>query len=166
MKETIMTLEELEKRVNTLEDIDRIQKLQVHYVNCLTVADWPGVYSCFSENPVIDFPQGVWNGRDGMVTVFTKVVSQMHVGLEGNFVVHPIVTVDGDTAKGSWLLYIQFARPRDLPKDFTDLIGGEDPDWMSGFYDMEYVREKGEWKISLLKWTRRLLSPLPLSQRS
>jgi ketosteroid isomerase-like protein len=160
-----MQLDELEKRVKILEDMDQIQKLQVRYVNMLTIADWPGVYDCFSDDAVIDFPQGVWSGRDGVRAVFQDLVSQMHVGLEGNFVVHPIVTVDGDKAKGSWLLYIQFARPRDLPKDFTDQIGGEAPDWMQGYYEMEYIRMNGEWKISHLRWRRRLLSPLPLSER-
>lgn len=160
-----MLLEELEKRVRTLEDMDQIQKLQVHYVNCLTIAHWPGVHACFSDDAVIDFPQGTWRGREGIRAVFEDLVSPMHVGLEGNFVVHPIVTVDGDRAKGSWLLYIQFARPRDLPKDFTDQVGGEVPDWMQGFYEMEYLRENGVWKISLLRWRRRLLSPLPLSER-
>ena len=160
-----MLLEELEKRVKNLEDIDQIRNLQFHYVNCLTTANWPEVHNCFAENAIIDFPQGVSRGREEIIAVFRDLVAQMHVGLEGNFVVHPIVTVDGDTAKGSWLLYIQFARPRKLPKGFTDQIGGETPDWMQGFYDMEYVRENGEWKISLLKWRRRLLSPIPLADR-
>jgi len=100
-----MSLEELEKRIKVLEDIDQIQKLQVRYVNCLTTASWPEVLDCFAENAVVDFPQGVWRGREGTQAVFRDLVSLMHVGLEGNFVVHPIVTVDGDTAKGSWLLY-------------------------------------------------------------
>ncbi len=160
-----MALEELERRVKTLEDMDQIQKLQVHYVNCLTTASWPEVYDCFAENGVIDFPQGTARGKEEIKAIFTNVVAQMHVGLEGNFVVHPIVTVDGDTAKGSWLLYIQFCRPRDLPSDFLAQIGGESPDWMQGFYEMEYVREGGTWKISLLRWRRRLLSPRPLSER-
>jgi hypothetical protein len=55
--------------------------------------------------------------------------------------------------------------PRDLPKDFTDLIGGEQPDCIQGFYEMEYLREDGQWKISMLKWKRRLLSPLPMAER-
>jgi hypothetical protein len=57
-KEKFMSLEELEKRVKVLEDIDQIKKLQGHYVNCLTTASWPEVRACFSDNAVIDFPQG------------------------------------------------------------------------------------------------------------
>lgn len=160
-----MSLEELEKRVRILEDIEQIKSLHVHYLNCLTTASWPEVHDCFSDNAVIDFPQGVARGKQEIVAIFADVVAKTHVGLEGNFVVHPIITVDGDKAKGSWLMYIQFARPRDLPKDFTDLIGGEDPDWMQGFYEMEYARENGQWKIAFLKWRRRLMSPIPLEER-
>jgi hypothetical protein len=39
-----MPLEELEKRVRVLEDTDQIQKLHVHYLNCLTTASWPEVH--------------------------------------------------------------------------------------------------------------------------
>ena len=157
-----MSLEDLEKRVQRLEDMDQIKKLHVHYVNCLTTASWPEVLDCFSENGVIDFPQGVARGKLEIQAIFKDVVASMHVGLEGNFVVHPIVEVDGDKATGSWLIYIQFCHPRDLPVDFIDLVGGELPDWMSGFYEMEYVRENGKWKISLLKWRKRLISALPI----
>ena len=154
-----MSLEELEKRVKTLEDMDQIRKLQVHYVNSLTTASWPEVHDCFSDDATIDFPQGIYRGKNEIIAVFRDLVAQMHVGLEGNFVVHPIITVDGDAAKGSWLLYIQFARPRDLPEDFRDLIGGEDADWMQGFYEMEYVRENGKWKIYFMSWSERLGLP-------
>jgi hypothetical protein len=64
----------------------------------------------FQRAPSSISRKGSGKARRG-ATVFRDLVSQMHVGLEGNFVVHPIVTVDSDTAKGSWLLYIQFARP-------------------------------------------------------
>ena len=160
-----MSLEDLEKRVQRLEDMDRIKKLHVHYVNCLTTASWPEVLDCFAETAVVDFPQGVARGKAEIQAIFKNVVAAMHVGLEGNFVVHPIVEVDGDKATGSWLIYIQFCHPRDMPADFTDQLGGKSPDWMSGFYEMEYIRENGQWKISLLRWRKRLLSLLPLSER-
>ena len=160
-----MSLEDLEKRIGRLEDIDRIKKLHVHYVNCLTIASWPEVFDCFAETAVVDFPQGVARGKAEIKEIFRNVVAAMHVGLEGNFVVHPIVEVNGDKATGSWLIYIQFAHPRELPDDFSALFGDEWPDWMSGFYEMEYIRENGEWKISLLKWRKRLISPVPLSER-
>ena len=35
-----MSLEEIEKRLKVLEDIEEIKQLHVHYVNCLTTVEW------------------------------------------------------------------------------------------------------------------------------
>jgi hypothetical protein len=153
-----MTLEEMEKRLKTLEDIEEIKQLQVNYVNCLTTVKWDEVIESFAENAVVDFGNRGATGKVDIGKLFKEQISEMHVGLEGNFVVHPIVAVQGDSAKGSWLLYIQFFHPRELPADMKAVVGDKIPDWMQGFYEMEYTREKGKWKISLLKWRRRLLS--------
>ena len=34
-----MSLEEIEKRLKVLEDIEEIKQLHVHYVNCLTTVE-------------------------------------------------------------------------------------------------------------------------------
>jgi len=31
--------------------------------------------------------------------------------------------------------------------------------WVQGFYNMEYVRENGKWKISYMNWTERMGLP-------
>lgn len=160
-----MSLEEIEKRLKVLEDIEEIKQLHVHYVNCLTTVEWDQVVDCFAENGVIDFGNRGAQGKGDIERLFKEQIAEMHVGLEGNFVVHPIISVQGDTAKGSWLLYTQFPRPRSFPADMKSLMGDETPDWMQGFYEMEYKREGGKWKISLLKWRRRLISPTPSSER-
>jgi hypothetical protein len=166
LEKRVRDLEGLEKRVKVLEDIEEIHKLQVRYVNALTVVNWEEVVDCFAEEGLADLTSGRAKGKEQLNSLFREKISGMHQGLEGNFVVHPFITVDGEKARGSWLLYIQFCRPRPLPPEFLALIGGETPDWMQGFYEMEYIREKGRWKISLLKWRRRLLSPRPLKERT
>jgi hypothetical protein len=42
------------------------------------------------------------------------MLSQIHIGKEGIFAVHPQITADGDSAKGNWLMYIMLCRPPDL----------------------------------------------------
>ncbi len=165
MEKRLQRLEEMENRLKTLEDIESIKQLQVHYVNSLTTANWDDAMDCFAENSVVDFGNRFARGKPEISKLFREQISEMHVGLEGTFVVHPVVSVQGDKAQGSWLLYIQFCRPRDLPSDMKSIMGDEMPDWMQGFYEMEYVKENGKWKISLLKWRRRLLSPRPLAER-
>jgi hypothetical protein len=168
------TLDDLEKRVQALEgmaqkvqsltDIEEIKVLQARYVNGLTLADWDQVVGCFSKNAEVDLHSGHVTGTEAISKLFREKIARLHIGLEGNFAVHPVIAVNGDKATGSWLMYIQFCRPREL-LDFPPILGGESPDWMQGFYEMEYLREDGQWRISFLKWRRRLLSPIPLAER-
>ena len=70
-------------------------------------------------------------------------------GKEGDFVVHPIIRVDGDKATGKWLIYLMYCYPRT----------GQSLFWVQGFYDMDYVRENEKWKISVMRWTERMGLP-------
>jgi ketosteroid isomerase-like protein len=157
-----MTLEELEKRIQVLEDIEEIKKLQIQYVNSLTQAKWDDVISCFSDDAVVDIHAGYCKGKAEFSKLFKEIVGLTHIGQEGNFVVHPTISVSGDTAKGSWLLYLQFSQPRTLNPRPTILASDQAPDWMQGYYEMEYERVDGKWKISLLKWRCRLITPRSL----
>jgi hypothetical protein len=71
------------------------------------------------------------------------------VGKEGDIVVHPVITLDGDTAKGKWLLYMLYSYPRTGQMMF----------FVQGFYENEYVRENGRWKIRLMTWSERMGLP-------
>ena len=114
-----MTTEELEKRIKVLEDIEAIKQLHYTYVNCLITANWDGVVACFSEDGVVDLHAGLARGKKEIAKLFREEISRFHIGQEGLFVIHPIVKVEGDKAKGNWLLYIQFALPRKMnPSSF------------------------------------------------
>lgn len=147
-----MKLEEIEKRLKVLEDVEEIKKLHYHYLNCLTKVDWDKLFDCFTDNAVLNVgAHGVKRGKAEIIPLYRNVFSKGHVGKEGNFVVHPIITVEGDKAKGSWLLYIMHLDPAQEKA----------LDWAQGYYDMEYVRENGKWKISYMGWQRRLGPPPP-----
>jgi hypothetical protein len=94
------------------------------------------------------------------VAFFTKLLAEHHIGQEGIFMVHPIIEVDGDKATGRWLLYIQFAQPRKMDPIPTIFATDEAPDWMQGYYETEYVRESGVWKIGYMQFRCRLVSPM------
>ena len=157
-----MTLEELEKRIQILEDIEEIKKLQVHYCNSLILASWDEVIDCFTDDGVVDLHAGFARGKAEFSKLFKETIGLTHVGKEGNFAVHPIITVDGDKAKGSWIHYIQFAQPRKLKPKPAMFTTDDAPNWLQGFYEMEYKKVDGKWKISMLKWRCRLGSPLTI----
>jgi hypothetical protein len=112
-----MILNSLEKRIQVLEDIEEIKQLQIRYVNCLTTTKWDELIDCFSEDGLVDLESGYARGKAEITKHFKGKVALNHIGQEGNFVVHPIISVDGDKAKGSWLIYIQNALPRKLNPD-------------------------------------------------
>jgi hypothetical protein len=151
-----MTIEELEKRLRIVEDIEEIKKLHLTYINALITCDWDVVEECFTENSVVDFKEsGLLRGKPAISRDFRERISQSHIGKEGIFTVHPIISVEGDRAKGSWYFYHFTYHPR----EFSDYPDPEKaPDWVQGIYDMEYMRVEGKWKISLLKWRARLIS--------
>jgi hypothetical protein len=145
-----MTLEEIEKRLRVVEDVEEIKQLQYRYMNCVIFAKWDEIMDCFAEKSAIDF-QG-WEptkGKTEIAKIFKEGLSKGHVGREGDFVVHPIISVDGDKAKGNWLMYMMWSYR----------LTGQSLFWAQGIYDAEYVRENGQWKFSFLRWRARLAPP-------
>jgi hypothetical protein len=155
-----MNLEELDKRLQALEDAEAVKKLHVNYVNCLNKAEFDELLKCFAEDAIVDIHAGYADGKDEIAKLFKEELARTFIGKEGPFAVHPIITVEGDKAKGSWLLYIQFSLPRKVAlNQGTTVIDA--PDWIQGYYDMEYAKKNGEWKISFLKYRNRISSPQP-----
>jgi len=149
-----MDLRELESKVRLLDDIERIKQLQIRYVNCLITSDWDEIPNLFAKDAVTDIgAHGIVKGKDAVVKLFREKISRGHQGHEGDFAVHPLISVDGDRAKGSWLLY--------LMKQFPHKVIGKDMDWEQGFYEAEYIREDGQWKINYLKYRERMSSLRP-----
>lgn len=150
LKKMEKELSELKERVRVLEDIEEIKKLHVTYVNALMATDWEKCAECFAEDGLIDvYLHEPVRGKNAILKWFKEELSKTHFGKEGDFVVHPIITVEKDRAKGSWLLYMMYYFPRT----------GQSLFWVQGYYDMEYVREKGSWKIKVMRWTERIGLP-------
>ena len=135
-----MTLEELEKRVKVLEDIEAIKKLHINYVYLLCNLQWDDMVECFAEDATMELlDQGISRGKKEISSFFHNVLSKRIKRNDGHFVGQPIISVEGDKAKGHWILYLFFAEP--------------EVKWLQGRQDCEYVRVNGEWKFSSVKFT-------------
>lgn len=132
--------EELEKRVKVLEDIEAIKKFHINYVYLLCNLQWDDMVDCFAENATMELlDQGVVKGKKEIGGVFRNVLAERVKRNDGHFVGQPIINVEGDKAKGQWILYLFFAEPE------VRLLQGRQ--------DCEYIRVKGEWKFSKVKFT-------------
>jgi ketosteroid isomerase-like protein len=147
-----VTLEEMEKRLKVVEDIEQIKQLHYRYINALTFIDWDDIIDCFAEDSSIDVQfGGLIKGKAAIAKFFHEMLSQIHIGKEGIFMVHPVITVHGDNAKGNWLMYMMYADHRTWQSRY----------WIQGIYDAEYVRVDGQWKFHHLQWRPRLEPPGP-----
>jgi len=142
-----MSLEEIEKRLLALEDAEKIKKLHQTYINLMDELRYEEVLDLFTEDGSCEVRNfGVKKGRAELATVYLDVLAKNRgkKRYEGHMAVQPEIEVDGDTAKGTWLIYMLFSRPAIF--------------WVQGKNECEYRKANGEWKISKLKFTRTLAS--------
>ena len=152
-----MTLKELEKRLQALEDIEEIKQLHYKYIYALNSRNFDEIIDMFAEDMTEDgFPRG--ETHKGIKEI-TKVWRNIEEGGRGKLrhttiVAQPVITVEGDMAKGYWLWLGRLADRR----VFKSTEEADDDTIMQvlpklGRYDMEYKKVDGKWKISYLKFT-------------
>ena len=142
-----MTLEELEKKVRTLDDIEEIKNLHREYIFWLNNRQFEEMIDCFSKNATVEIRTfGPRKGREEIVRLFKEEIETVNPR-KGSALVQPVITVEGDTAKGHWLMF-HFSHSSVALEGIDRLA-----EWEQGRYDCEYVREGGKWKFSFLKWT-------------
>ncbi len=142
-----MSLAELEKRIQTIEDIEKIKTLHQHYINLMDNLQYEQVLDLFTEDATVEVRQsGVKKGRQELSQVYIDVLAKKRgsIRYDGHMAVQPDIQVSGDSAHGTWLIYMLFSKPS--------------IQWVQGRNECEYRRVDGRWKISKLKFTRTLAS--------
>jgi len=140
-----MALEELEKRIQSIEDLEEIKKLHREYIFLLTDKQYEKMVDCFSPNATvrINSPEAC-KGTEEIRKHFIEVIAGRGAPKGGQILVQPVITVDGDTAKGHWTMYRFFG-------DFK-APGIPECNYMQGRYDCEYKKVAGKWKFSAMTY--------------
>jgi hypothetical protein len=140
-----MTLEELEKRITTLEDFEEIKKLHKECVYCLANRKRDDLLDCFAEDGTADIDTyGLRKGKKEIEDLVKNEFDKLPKAT-GRPVGQPVISVEGDKAKGHFVLYT-------LPY-------GPSSTWRQGRCDHEYVKIDGKWKFSLVKFRRWSAQP-------
>ncbi len=141
-----MSLEELEKRVKAIEDLEEIKKLHQRYINLMDDLKYREVLDLFTDDCTSEVrDSGEKRGKKEIEELYTKIATiRGVVRYDGHLAVEPDITVDGDTARGTWLIYMLFSKPA--------------INWVQGRNDCEYKKVDGQWRIRKLKFTRTLAS--------
>jgi hypothetical protein len=140
-----MTLKEVEKRLQTLEDIEEIRRLHHDYVYQLNNKQYDEIIASFADDGWANiWKHGLHKGKAELTKLFKVNITQINAGSVAHFVVEPVITVDGDKARGYWMLYMLFSDP----------VTGLPSKWSQGRHDAEYVKINGKWKFYSVKFTR------------
>jgi len=146
-----------EKRLKVMEDIEEIKKLHYRYIYALNARKWEEIIDMFSEDMKEDgFPAGqIHTGKEEIAKIFRNMGENSRgTPLHATIIAQPVISVEGDKAKGYWLWLGRINDRRIFTSD-----SGQEGDYVIqirpklGRYDMEYKRVDEEWKISYLKFT-------------
>ncbi len=144
-------MEALEKRLQHLEDIQAINRLQYAYNYYVEHMMKQEIIDCFADSPdvLLDWLEGKWKGKAGVRKYFD--VNQVPpVGFRHQLMpTAGLITVapDGKTAKGRWYAFggIMMGDPSQ---------GNKPPSrsFINGIYEIGYIKEGGIWKILSINW--------------
>jgi ketosteroid isomerase-like protein len=138
----------LEKRLQAIEDLEAIKKLHQNYINLMDKIQYDKVIDLFTEDAAVEVrDSGVKRGKKELAEIYMKIKGMYRGGVArhiGHFAVEPDITVAGNTAKGTWLIYMLQSKPN--------------VQWVQGKNECEYRKVNGKWLISKLKFTRTLAS--------
>lgn len=142
-------------RLQALEDVEAIKRLQRIYGYYLDKALWDQVIPLLTEDCEVEISgRGVYRGHRGADTMFRVLLGEgrnglapgrllNHMQLQG--VVH--LGEGGNTAQGRWRAFIQAATV------------GQRAIWSEGVYEMRYAKVGGQWLISRLHWFATFYTP-------
>lgn len=120
------------------KDIESIKELKMKYWRCVDNKMWDEVKECYAEDAVIDYPNGVFRGREAIAQSFKQMLSHGPVAHQGQSLG---IEMTGDTtAKASWQADVAMTDPR------TNA-----PVKIRTSYEDEYVKQGDTWVINASK---------------
>jgi hypothetical protein len=133
----------IEARLRRLEDIEEIRALKSRYFYACDRKDPAGMRACFKDGTVhIDYGAvGTFDNADALAKVFQQIGCHDHM-VEMHHGMNPQIEVlDAARARGTWSLHYFLINTQ--TKGLTQL---------AGWYEDEYRKVDGAWKISRTKF--------------
>jgi len=144
-----MTLKELEAKIQQLEDIEAIRKLQYAYGYYLAHWQEEEIVDLFSDDAVLDLPRGIRRGKEAIRKYYDYADHYATGKPKPPGFLHQLmplcgiidIETDGKTAKGRWYGFGLYGLP--IEDRIQALIG-------TGIWENEFVKEDGIWKFKTL----------------
>ena len=158
-KEMEAKIKALEKKVGLLEDVNEVKRLQRVYSYYVMHMMRDEIADCFADDPdvTLHWLEGTWKGKKGVNRYFGVGTDRPEPPPGFLHQVMPIAGVvdvdpDGKHAKGRWYSFGGVAVP-------NQETGKTNPSIVGGLYEIEYIKQKGVWKMWKVDWI------IPLSIR-
>jgi hypothetical protein len=152
VKEMEARIKALEKKVGLLEDVNEVKRLQRVYSYYVMHMMRDEIADCFADDPdvTLHWLEGTWRGKEGVNRYFGVGTDRPEPPPGFLHQVMPIAGVvdvdpDGKHAKGRWYSFGGVAVPnQETGKTMPSIVGG--------LYEIEYIKEKGVWKMWKVDW--------------
>lgn len=122
-------MDELERRVRRLEDLDAIRQLRARYCLYLDTGQWDSVADLFTDDGEFTGMSSP-RGREEIRTFFAGLSDSMN-GF-WHFTTNETIDIDGDRADGEAYLYMT-------------CVLDDEPHVAAGRYRDEFVKQQGRW---------------------
>jgi hypothetical protein len=141
------TLEDIETRLRTLEDIHAITQLKHRYFRLLDHKQWDELRDCFTDDVQTHYESGHYqfSGVDEIMAFLSESLEGLTAG--GRFALHlghhpEIELLSTTEARARWTLHAPV----------LDRGAGR-VGWQDSFYEDEYRKQDGAWRISRIGYT-------------
>lgn len=124
-----------------MDDLEAIRQLKYRYLRFLDTKAWEEYEETFVPEATGDYAGLVFEDRASLVAYMRKNMPADRITLHQ--VHHPEITVDGDTARGTWYLQDKVIIPA-----YKFVLEG------AAFYEDRYVRTPEGWRIAHTGYTR------------
>ena len=128
-----------------LRELEAIKRLKYKYLRCLDQKRWSELAECFTETATSAYSGGKFSfeGRDAIMAFLENAMSADSF-LSSHTVHHPEIEITSETtARGIWALHDTV-----IETNANIVIRG------AAFYEDEYVKVGGEWKIQSTGYQR------------
>jgi len=140
----------LEEECQKLRDIQAITKLKSKYLRCIDKKLWDEIRGCFTEDVTANYgPRWKFQGIETIVEFLNEQFGSDHIVSLHQGHNPEIEMTSGTTAAGTWQLYSHGVNHE---TNTTIRIGN--------FYEDEYAKENGEWKIRSIKIIRMFMEAM------
>jgi hypothetical protein len=157
-------IKELEKKVQRLDDINEITRLQRVYSYYVMHMMRDEIADCFADDKetTLRWLEGTWKGLKGVKRYFGVGTDRPEPNPGFVHQVMPIAGVvdvdpDGIHAKGRWYSFGGVAVP-------DQKTGKTNPGIVGGLYEIDYLKQKGQWKFWKIDWIIPLSIKIPSEQ--